>query len=62
MVTFETVMEIHILYKRGMSIRGIASQLGISHNTVRKYLQKQQLQPIYSLRTKASSLLDPWQD
>ncbi|SYE01627.1 transposase for insertion sequence IS100 [Klebsiella pneumoniae] len=41
MVTFETVMEIHILHKRGMSIRSIASQLGGSRNTVRKYLKSQ---------------------
>lgn len=54
MVPFETFMEIHILYKCGMSIRGIASQLGISRNTVRKYLQKQQLQPVYSPRPKAA--------
>ena len=62
MVTFETVLEIHILYKRGTSIQGIASQLGFSRNSVRKYLQKQQLQTIYSPRPKASSLLAPWQD
>ncbi|EIQ4656949.1 TPA: helix-turn-helix domain-containing protein, partial [Escherichia coli] len=30
MVTFETVMEITILHKRGMSCRAIARELGIS--------------------------------
>lgn len=62
MVTFETVMEIHILHKRGMSIRSIASQLGVSRNTVRKYLKSQETQPVYSPRPKADSLLDPHRD
>jgi len=62
MVTFENVMEIHILYKRGMSIRGIASHLGMSRNTVRRYLKSHQVQPVYSPRPKASSLLDCYKD
>lgn len=62
MVTFENVMEIHILHKRGVGIRSIASQLGISRNTVRKYLKKHQMQPVYSPRPKAACLLDPHQD
>jgi transposase len=32
MVTFETVMEIKILHKQGMSSRAIAKKLGISRN------------------------------
>ncbi|EEZ4540679.1 transposase [Escherichia coli O91:NM str. 2009C-3745] len=39
MVTFETVMEIKILHKQGMSSRAIARELGISRNTVKRYLQ-----------------------
>lgn len=39
MLTKEDVMEINILSRRGMSIRGIARELGISRNTVRKYLR-----------------------
>ncbi len=35
MVTFETVMEIKILHKQGMSSRAIARELGISRNTVK---------------------------
>ncbi len=34
MVTFETVMEIKILHKQGMSSRAIARELGISRNTL----------------------------
>lgn len=62
MVTFKIVMEIDILHKQRMSIRGIASQLGIFRNTVRKYLKSRQLQPVYSPRPKAFSLLDKHRD
>lgn len=62
MVTFEAVMEIHILHKQGMSIRTIASRLGVSRNTVRKYLKNQKAEPVYSARPKAASLLDPHRD
>ncbi|STS31996.1 transposase for insertion sequence IS100 [Klebsiella pneumoniae] len=41
MVTFETVMEIKILHKQGMSSRAIARELGISRNTVKRYLLAQ---------------------
>ncbi len=41
MVTFETVMEIKILHKQGMSSRAIARELGISRNTVKRYLRAQ---------------------
>ncbi len=37
MVTFETVMEIKILHKQGMSSRAIARELGISRNTYRQW-------------------------
>ena len=33
------VKEIHALHKEGQSIRSIAESLGISRNTVRKYLR-----------------------
>ncbi|EMW60155.1 helix-turn-helix family protein, partial [Escherichia coli p0305293.5] len=32
-------MEIKILHKQGMSSRAIARELGISRNTVKRYLQ-----------------------
>jgi transposase len=35
-LTGEGVMEIRILKKQGLSIRGIARELGISRETVRK--------------------------
>ena len=40
MVTFETVMEIKILNKQGMSGWAIAREQGIFRNTVKRYLRK----------------------
>ncbi len=48
MVTFETVMEIKILHKQGMSSRAIARKLGISRNTVKRYLQAKSEPPKYT--------------
>lgn len=39
MISKETELEISILARRGLSIHGIARELGISRNTVRKYLR-----------------------
>lgn len=44
MLTKEEVMEISILSRRGMSIRAISRELGISRNTVRKYLRGEAVQ------------------
>ena len=43
MVTFETVMEIKILHKQGMSSRAIARELGISRNTPLNVICRQNL-------------------
>ena len=50
MVTFETVMEIKILHKQGMSSRAIARELGSSRNTVKRYLQAKSEPPKYTPR------------
>ncbi len=39
MLTKEAIVEIKILSRRGLSVRAIAKELGISRNTVRKYLR-----------------------
>ena len=62
MVTFETVMEIKILHKQGMSSRAIARELGISRNTVKRYLRAQSEPPKYTLRPAVASLLDEYRD
>src|SRR5512143_4156502 len=49
-------MEIRILRKQGKSLRAIAGEVGVSVNTVRKYLADDQM-PRYKRRaTKASKL------
>ncbi len=62
MVTFETVMEIKILHKQGMSSRAIARELGISRNTVKHYLQAKSEPPKYTPRPAVASLLDEYRD
>lgn len=62
MITFEMHMEIKILHKQGMSNRAIARKLGISRNTVRRYLRAQ-CEPVkYTPRPAAVSLLDEYRD
>lgn len=58
MITFESRMEIHVLHKRGMSIRAIAKEFGISRNTVRRHLKADVAPPRYSPRPAVSSVLD----
>lgn len=55
MVTFETVMEIKILHKQGMSSRAIARELGIYRNTVKRYLQAKSEPPKYTPRPAVAS-------
>ena len=62
MVTFETVMEIKILHKQGMSSRAIARELGITRNTVKRYLLAQSEPPKYTPRSAVASLLDEHRD
>lgn len=53
-------MEIHVLNAQGHSIRAIAEQLGVSRNTVRKYLRDQAAEPIYPQRAPRPTKLDPF--
>lgn len=40
MLSQEQIMEVHVLKKQGVSIRAIALRLGVSRNTVRRYLRE----------------------
>lgn len=62
MVIFETVMEIKILHKQGMSRWAIAKKLGISPNTAKRYLKAKSELPEYTSRPRTSSVLDKYRD
>lgn len=55
-------MDIRILKKQGVSVRGIARMLGISRETVRKYLREPDKEPVYSPRAPRVSKLDGHKD
>jgi transposase len=52
-------MEIHVLKAQGLSERRIAKQLGISRNTVARYLEAPEA-PRYKLREAKPTKLDPF--
>ena len=60
MITKEELMNIQLLYQQGMSQRAIARQLGISRNTVKRYLEAKEDMPTYSHRPKTVSILEPY--
>lgn len=61
MINQEEQMEIKILNKQGMGIRKIARTLGISRNTVRRYLRHEGTLS-YKKRPATPSILDPYRD
>jgi transposase len=60
MITQETFVEIHVLHKQGLGIRAIARKLGLSKNTVRRYLRQPIVMPSYSPRAKRPTKLEPF--
>lgn len=61
MISKEEYMEIQILRKQGYRQKEIARELGVSKNTVKKYLKKEEL-PEYKSRAPGPSKLDPFKD
>ena len=55
-------MEILTLYRRGFKQRAIARKLGISRNTVKKYIDKPELAFEPGQRRERRSQLDVYQD
>jgi len=53
----EGYVEIHVMHRQGMSIKAIGRELGVSRNTVRKYLRAAQV-PASSARSAKPTLLD----
>lgn len=57
MESLETMVEIQVLARQGRSIKGIARELGVSRNTVRKYLRCDEA-PVYGPRRPRPTKLD----
>jgi transposase len=55
MLVVEEAVEIRVPSQQGKSIRGIARTLGVSRNTVRRYLRTQRL-PHYRREPRATKL------
>jgi len=60
MLTQERLVEIHVLETQGLSIRAIGRKLGVSRNTVRRYLRDRRLKPLYPSRKVKPTKLDPF--
>ncbi|MBU6461071.1 MAG: IS21 family transposase [Proteobacteria bacterium] len=58
MLSKESFVEIQVLHRQGMSIKEIARELGVSRNTVRKYLRLPCTYPSYQQRGARPSKLD----
>lgn len=56
MITQETFVDIHVLHKQGFGIRAIARKLGLSKNTVRRYLRQPIAVPNYSRAARPTKL------
>jgi transposase len=61
MIRLEEWVDIKSLFRDGRSIREIARALGVSRNTVRRYLRSEAV-PQYSPRPAREGLLDPYKD
>jgi transposase len=61
MLTLEAWVDIKAMHRQGRSIRSIAKELGISRNTVRRYLRDEK-PPHYAARPKRPSILEPHKD
>ena len=54
----EGYVEIHVMHRHGMSIKAIGRELGLSRNTVRKYLRAAQVPRSVSRSAKPTKLDD----
>lgn len=62
MLTKEAVMEIKLLARQGLGIRAIARELGISRNTVKRYLRGEALKPPGARGPGRPRKLGPYED
>jgi transposase len=61
MLGTEGFVDIQVLHRQGMSIKGIARELGVSRNTVRRYLRADTA-PGFKTSQSRPSKLDPFKD
>ena len=61
MLGTEGFVDIEVLRRQGKSIKGIARDLGISRNTVRRYIRADTVPEFKSCQSR-SSKLDPFKD
>ena len=54
-------MEVRVMARQGKGIREIAREMGISRNTVRRYLREAG-SPTYKVRSPRPTKLDPYKD
>ena len=62
MLRKEAIVEIKILSRRGVSVRGISKELGISRNTVRKYLRGEAVKSPKARGPGRPRKLSPYED
>src|SRR5699024_8197152 len=62
MLNLESTVEIRVMARQGYSIKAIARELGVSRNTVRKYLRADSAMPRYTPRAARPTKLDPYKD
>jgi transposase len=62
MLTQKTLVKIHVLHRHGESLRAIAQKLGVSRNTVRRYLRALSVAPSYPERTQRATKLNSYRD
>ena len=55
----EGFVEIQVMHRQGKSIKAISRELGVSRNTVRRYLRTPQV-PEYPARSARTTKLDPY--
>lgn len=61
MVGSEAALEMRVLHRHGKSIREIAREMGVSRNTVRRYLRDEEAER-YKPRLARPTKLDPFKD